>query len=301
MTTRLASRLSDRTGIGVRDVERIIATAPFRYKVYPIEKRSGGVRIIAQPAREVKALQTSAVEELHGLLPVHHAAQAYVKNGGIRKNASIHVSNSYLLKLDFKNFFPSIHPEDFQTHLAKYAANVFLADEVSQLSRLLFWRPRGTESYRLSIGAPSSPFISNTLMYEIDAQLTDACAAEGIKYSRYADDLAFSSNVAHALDALADSVRSILRTAAYPRLRLNRQKTVFASRRGRRVITGVVLSSTGTVSLGRERKRTIRAMAHKQKIGQLSELDQLKLRGFLAFANDIEPAFAEGIRSKYLN
>jgi hypothetical protein len=55
------------------------------------------------------------------------------------------------------------------------------------------------------------------------------------------------------------------------------------------------------VSLGRERKRTIRAMAHKQKIGQLSELDQLKLRGFLAFANDIEPAFAEGIRSKYLN
>ena len=93
---------------------RVIRSAPHRYKTYPIEKRGGkGVRIIAQPAREVKRIQYWVLENVLATLPVHPAATAYETGSTILANAKIHAPNPYLLKLDFADFFPSITANDF--------------------------------------------------------------------------------------------------------------------------------------------------------------------------------------------
>jgi len=88
----------------------LINTAPFRYKYHYVEKRGGrGLREIAEPAKEVKFLQRLLIEkELHEL-PLHPAAVAYRRGGSIFQHAHPHAAGKYLLKLDFKNFFPSLN------------------------------------------------------------------------------------------------------------------------------------------------------------------------------------------------
>ena len=88
-------------------VEHLMQSAPHRYKVYDIPKRSGhGMRTIAQPAREVKRLQYWVLANCLADVPVHEAATAYREGLNTRSNAEVHVRNPYLLKLDFRNFFP---------------------------------------------------------------------------------------------------------------------------------------------------------------------------------------------------
>ena len=91
---------------------RFSSTSPHRYKVYTIPKRNGkGIRTIAHPSKELKYIQRILFKVLRKLLPVHQSAMAYKKGVGIKDNAAAHVRNSYLLKMDFNNFFPSITPE----------------------------------------------------------------------------------------------------------------------------------------------------------------------------------------------
>jgi len=77
----------------------LIQSAPHRYKVYQIPKKSGaGMRTIAQPAKEVKILQYWVIENYFSLLPIHKAATAYVKDKNIRDNCEPHIKNPYFLK-----------------------------------------------------------------------------------------------------------------------------------------------------------------------------------------------------------
>jgi RNA-directed DNA polymerase len=298
----VTSALAAESGLAEPSVAHLIRTAQFRYKVYKVPKRNGsGMRTIAQPSREIKRLQSMSLELFLRPLPVHDAAHAYVRGRGIRTNASAHAKSRYLLKLDFADFFPSIQPEDFAWHINKYLPSMFGPDEVRELGRLLFWLPKGEHQPRLSIGAPSSPFISNSLLFDVDVAISMAARNVGATYTRYADDLTFSTSIAHSLDHMASAVREIVRAAAYPRLTLNEAKTVYASMRGRREVTGMVIANGGAVSLGRDRKRKIRAMYHKHRLGQLNDKEEARLNGLLAFANDIEPQFLERLRRRQQN
>jgi hypothetical protein len=247
----------------------------------------------------VKAIQRLVLVDLQKIFPVHSAAHAYVKGRGIRTNAMRHVHGSFIAKFDFSNFFPSIGPPDLITHIERRAMGRFTAAEIDQLCRIIFWQPKGTKIPRLSIGAPSSPFVSNAIVYDIDIALDQIARNVNAQYTRYADDLTFSTTRAHVLDRLPILVRDVLRGAEYPRLTLNDAKTVFASKKGRREVTGLVINSNNQISLGRTRKRTIRSMAHKRSLGQLDANGQKQLNGLLAFANDIEPSFVRSLRDIY--
>jgi RNA-directed DNA polymerase len=102
-----------------KDLERIIATAPARYKVYTIPKRHGGHRIIAQPSRELKMIQRYILYNKLDGCPIHEAAMAYVTGRNIRANAERHRAENVILKLDFKDFFPSIKVRDWEKLCAK--------------------------------------------------------------------------------------------------------------------------------------------------------------------------------------
>lgn len=105
----LFQRLLARSPFSEHELIVLIATASSRYKVHYIEKRSGrGRRLIAQPTREIKFLQRMLVKHELGALPIHEAAMAYRAGLSIADHARPHAGGRYLLKLDFKDFFPSI-------------------------------------------------------------------------------------------------------------------------------------------------------------------------------------------------
>jgi RNA-directed DNA polymerase len=272
-------------------LQTIIRTAPLRYKVFFIPKRKGGQREVAQPAREVKAIQRWLISRLSTALPLHESATAYRKGASIRENASRHVHSEYVLKMDFRNFFPSILMSDVVSHLARRCSAEYDSSAMRLIAYACTWAPHRQGPLRLCIGAPSSPLLSNSLLFEFDELASRQAAERGAIYTRYADDLTFSTSVPGVLSSFPNMVRGLLDQLAYPRLVINEEKTVFASRAGRRVITGVTLTNDRRLSIGRERKRTIRAMYHHMLRGTLDDDGQQELRGLIAFAEDIEPGF----------
>lgn len=287
-------RIQSDFSLSTRDVRVLLFTAAYRYKLHYIEKRHGrGKRLIAQPTAEIKLLQRWAVEKYVTQLPIHKAATAYRSGVSIKDHAAVHAANRYLLKLDFQDFFPSILGTHFLMHLKSHMK--ISEEDANLLMRLLFRFDREMQDYVLSIGAPSSPAVSNTVMYDFDNALTNFCKAHDIIYTRYADDLALSTSKPKVLDDTFQFVKQLCREMPYPRLQLNDAKTVFTSKKHRRQLTGLILTNEGKASLGREKKRLIRSMAHRFSLNQLSQDQILHLRGLLAFAFSIEPIFFSSI------
>ncbi|MEM6828539.1 MAG: retron St85 family RNA-directed DNA polymerase [Pseudomonadota bacterium] len=289
--SRVLSFLSKHSGLSTSDVRSIIKRAPRSYKFFQIPKRTKGVREIAQPAREVKALQRLFVRGLDRL-PIHESATAYRRGKSIVHNAELHASPSGIIKkYDFKDFFPNIRSADWEAYCD---ANTIFVDPIDiELSTdLLFHRPkRNSERLILAIGAPSSPWLSNVLMHDFDTAIAQRVKQDHIVYSRYADDLTFSAPRTGHLTRVDSALKAVLREIQSPRLRLNSAKTVTATTKYKRVVTGLVLTTEGSVSVGRERKRLIRAMLHHAATDRLDGEGIEKLRGLLAFALSVEPSY----------
>jgi len=194
--------------------------------------------------------------------------------------------------MDFKNFFPSILMADITRHIETHCGKHYDESEIKLISYVCTWAPNRQGPLRLCIGAPSSPLLSNSLMFDFDMRMSSAAAADGVTYTRYADDLVFSSHRSGVLSSYPKLVSEIVESLPYPRLELNDKKTVLASRAGRRVVTGVTLTADKQISIGRARKRQIRAMYHRMILGKLSPDERQELAGLIAFADDIEPGFA---------
>lgn len=291
--------LSKKLVIDTEELKVFINTAPYRYKVYSIPKRNGkGVRIIAQPTDVLKVMQRMVLESFLSSLPIHECATAYRNGIGIKDNAEAHARNQYLLKMDFSDFFPSMGPDDLIAHIKKHKGLISREDTYA-VKKLFFWARKKDPTHRLSIGAPSSPFISNTLLYEFDCMIQAQCLGLGITYTRYADDLTFTTNSKGVLFGVPEIVTSICKKIEYPSLKVNIEKTVVSSKRNNRHVTGLVISNDNKVSLGRGRKRYIRSLIHKYSLGGMPNDEVLALKGLLSFAKHIEPDFYQATIKKY--
>lgn len=269
------------------NLKSLIGSAPKRYKMYKIPKRKQGeFRTIAQPSREVKKVQYWLLENVLKDLPVHEAATANQKGQSIRKNAEIHKSNRFLLKLDFRDFFPSLRAVDFELYLKKLDPS-FPLEDIELLSKALFWKSPSSGELVLSIGAPTSPRLSNLMLYDFDRKIFDYCKAASVIYTRDADDMTFSTNIPGTPIKVEKKVQRICRSMASPYLRLNAKKTVYCSKKNRRRVTGLIISNEGKISLGREKKRLISATLHRFLNGRLDNDEISHLKGLLAYAHDV--------------
>lgn len=300
MMNQLRENILSTFSILPNELNRLILTAPHRYKVFYIpKKKTGLLREIAQPAQELKVIQSWLVNYLSKHLPIHDCAVAYRLNRGIKHNALRHVGKKFVLKMDLENFFPSIGQKDIEKHISKYSGDKLSADDVSDICRIVLWSPKNRRGRHLCIGAPSSPFISNSIFYDLDSAIDDYCRDHEVTYTRYADDLTFSTNHENILNVIERFVYKVIGEADYPTLSVNKAKTVHTSK-GRGIsVTGVVITPTGKLSIGRERKRIIRASIHHFLAQKLSFDEIQKLNGLLAFSQDIEPEFIEGMKLKY--
>lgn len=276
----------------------ILEQAPLMYKVYQIPKRSFGMRTIAQPTPLLKSLQRAFLDNYP--LPVHNSATAYKIGLSIKSNAKRHLHSRYLLKLDLYSFFNSITPNIFWQEWSHHF-ELPTDNDKKHIENLLFWAHRRSlnSSLILSIGAPSSPSVSNFIMYRFDEELHKYCKELNITYTRYADDLTFSTNVRKALFVIPDRVAMLLNELFDGKININKRKTVFASKAHNRHVTGICLSNENKLSLGRSKKRYLKHLVHQFQLALLTPDEIQHLQGWLAHANNIEPSFLDSLRKKY--
>lgn len=281
------------------DIIKFSNSAPYRYKVYQIPKRNSlKKRTIAQPSKELKFIQKLLYQILGKELPVHKSAFAYQKYIGIKQNAEQHVKNRFLLKMDFKNFFPSVNPELFFIEIEHYGIELDKVDK-SLLTNLIFRKPYRKGGLELSIGAPISPLISNFVMYRFDDFISIKCNEMNVKYTRYADDLTFSSNCKDILFEIPGIVEKALFDIYKGNIVINKSKTIFSSKAHNRHVTGITLSNDDSLSIGRNKKRILSASLHYYTLGRLTKEEIQKLKGYLAFSFYIEPNLESKLIRKY--
>lgn len=297
-TQSLIHKCALATGLTVNEVAKIAIIGPKRYKVYQIPKRSGGMRTICHPSRELKALQYVFLREILADLPIHESATAYKVGSSIKNNASRHLSSRIILKLDFESFFPSIKV----AHWVAYAKAMFphwTANDIKFSAYVMFWGAGGYQPVCLSIGAPTSPLLSNAMMFQFDGVLSNFAHENGLVYTRYADDITISSAGHLDKDAIMAKIKLAMDLIDYPKLKLNVAKTKLASKSTSRRVTGLVIANDGSLSLGRDRKRMISSMVHHAINGKSDVTTIAHLAGLLSFAHDVEPSFIAALCRKY--
>lgn len=285
-----------RFGLSQSEFSSFIQTCPYRYKTYPIKRRhSEKKRIISQPSRELKAIQRYVITSfLEQRLPIHDAAKAYRRGVNITDNAKPHLANAYLLKMDFSDFFPSIKGEDFKAYLRNHE---LVEEGEARILEMLFFKVNDIGELRLSIGSPGSPLISNALMYDFDKTVSDMANKENVAYTRYSDDITFSTNEQNLLFDWPHKIQQILKNQTLPILFLNDKKTIFSSKRHNRHVTGITITNDGEMSVGRSQKRALRSQVHNAH--ELNSEAIAILRGHIAFTDQVEPGFIEKLKKKY--
>lgn len=292
----LLERLQKHTGLPRSLLERYAETASKRYRVYTIEKRNGDPRKIEHPSREIKAIQRWLIRALIRNMPVHEASTAYSKGSSIRKNAEHHVRSRYTVRLDFEDFFPSFSG----AHVIAYLEKVY--DDpgmVLSTDDLAFVRRIVCRHDALTIGAPTSPGLTNAMMFKFDKALADWCTARELIYTRYADDLFISAWAPNALAGVEVKAAELAATFPYAELALNREKTAHLSRKYRRSITGLIITPEQTLSIGRDKKNHLKSAVYAYSKGKLQPEERSRTAGLISFVRDVEPAFYETLLRKY--
>jgi RNA-directed DNA polymerase len=266
---------------------------------YPRGK--GGTRRIAQPSRELKAVQRFVVQRKLTAFPVHGAATAYVKGRNIFENAVVHRDSRAILKLDFSEFFPSIVVRDWERFATANPVEGIKQRDMALYSKILFWgvHKKSKVPRCLSVGAPSSPTLSNILLFELDTALAAKAVEFDVAYTRYADDITASADSVEKLRDFEAATRRTIKSLGRPKLTLNEGKCGLYLKGQRRMVTGLIITPTHTVSIGRERKRLISAMLHRASLARLGRKEMGHLKGLLGFCLATEPTFVERMRAKY--
>jgi RNA-directed DNA polymerase len=232
------------------------------YKRWTIKKRRGsGTRSIDAPRSTLYRLQKSLSSVLMEAYSPRGATHGFVQSRSIMTNAAPHVGRRFVLNVDIKDFFPSIHIGRVRGLFMSDPFNC--PDEVATvLAQIccLDGRP--------PIGAPTSPVVSNMICRRLDRQLSDLARRRGCRYSRYADDLTFSTNRTSFPTALAEVDESNVVTLGAELTRMveanwffiNPGKTRLQSVHDRQVVTGIKVNMRPNVD--RRYIRRIRAMLH---------------------------------------
>lgn len=292
-------KVSTFLGISIQKLISESRNTPRRYKVFHIEKRKKGeFREIAQPTKKLKEIQRWIVSNIINTLPIHKAATAYKNNSSLIENVNPHIGNTHILKLDFLDFFNNIKGEDFAYLLKK---NGFSYIDTLILSRYLLWRKdRSSETLCLSVGAPSSPYLSNAIMYEFDSSVNDFCSSKNICYTRYADDVTLSASDKNLLLEAENFLKNYISKNKHPNLKLNHDKRVLISENGCKKITGLVIRDNIDITTSKAFRKKIRAgLYNLENSNEITPSDVRKLLGQIAFLKSIDKKSYEKLISKH--
>ena len=265
------------------------------YLEFEIAKATGGTRRIAAPRPGLRAAQRVILEKLLNKLPVHDACHGFVAKRSIVSNARPHVGAAVIVKMDLRDFFPTIH----YRRVAGFFRLLGYGHEVARLfAGLLTHRPKlddGRVAWPgvLPQGAPTSPALANQIAGRLDSRLSGLATKTGARYTRYADDLTFSFALEPevSLGRFCWWVDQICGQEGFAE---NSAKRRILRQSNQQRVTGVVVNSQ--LSVPRAARRRFRATLHNCRKNGLAaearEHDDMAsyLRGFAAFVTMVQPS-----------
>jgi RNA-directed DNA polymerase len=324
------NHLAERVGVPYGTLRLIVARQRDPYRRFTIRKRSGGRRAIRVPEAALMRLQRWLVAYVLNPLPVHPSSFAFKPGSSIIGCAARHCGARWLVKMDIAGFFHSI--SEIQVY------RVFLALGYQrlvafELARLTTFARSKTFQYRsprwqtlkkrerisdyshphlgfLPQGAPTSPMLSNLVMREVDEQIATASGTAGLTYTRYSDDLTFSTrdesfNRANATKFIGEVTRILVRVGLYPQAR----KTVIVPPGGRKIVLGLLVHED-LPHLPREFRDRLRM--HVYYLEKVGPVEHAKARGFetvwglknhirglIDFSRMIDPTYGDALLERF--
>ena len=229
-----------------------------RYRQFYIKKKSGGERMITAPRNRSFKLLLHYVNELFSALytPSDYA-MGFAEGRSVVTNAEKHKGQNYVFNIDLKDFFPSIDQARVWKRLQLKPFNFpgEIANVLAGLCAMKTDEEDGTVRYVLPQGAPTSPIITNMICGTLDRRLAGLARRFGLTYTRYADDISFSSmhNVYQVDGEFRKELRRIIEGQHFT---INDKKTRLQKRGSRQEVTGIVVSDK--INVTKDYVRSIR-------------------------------------------
>jgi RNA-directed DNA polymerase len=224
------------------------------YIKFFIPKRKGKPRAISQPNKELMRIQRrlniylqaiysfQVPDCVHGFIP-----KTSTHKRSIISNASAHIGKKHILSVDLKDYFQSIKASRIKTIFTSWG----LSNEISTALTLLC-----VYEGCLPTGAPTSPVLANICTYELDQRLIQFSKERNITYTRYADDLTFSSNI-YFYQEIISYISILIQECKF---QINTEKLRLTGNNKKQKVTGIIVNEK--LSVDRTLKKKIRARLH---------------------------------------
>ena len=289
------NQLADFLGIQRKTLTYVLfeARAESFYSSFDIPKKDGTLRSINASTGVLKTIQrklTDALYEYQTLIRKENGikaniSHAFEKNKSIISNAKIHKNKRFIFCIDLNNFFNTFH---FGRVFGYFLSNRYfkspkeVAVTIAQIACYNGVLPQG---------APSSPIIANLICQMLDVHVLKIAKKYKLDYTRYADDLTFSTNNKEFLDKKDEFYEALKNEIDKSGFSINEEKTRLIYRDSRQMVTGLVVNHK--INVPRDFYRTTRAMLHalyttgEFKVnGENGTIAQLE--GRLSFIDQIE-------------
>ena len=263
-------------GVGAAELKKIWYYRQRMYQHFSIAKGPSKVRMISAPDDRLKFLQRKLADKLTDLYRPRNPVHGFVAERSVKTNALTHLNRRFVVNIDLKDFFPTISQKRVDGLLSSLGIDARVAEIVARICCTAGHLPQG---------APSSPVLSNMICFRLDKRLMDFAKEARCIYTRYADDITFSSHQPPIVlfDAKLPPAGRFLPDLFAPRLRdviqqngfvINSEKTHYADRHSRRIVTGV-------------------------KVNELLNVDRRYVRNIRAALYSIETLGIQGAEKKY--
>lgn len=261
---------------------------PQEYHEFTVPKRDGTPRTISAPSAALKAAQKRLLFMLDTSVGLPDYVSGFRRGKGLWDNARAHANKKVVVNIDVEDFFPSFT----EAKVEKALKGMGLANEteIPELVRLTTYRGS------LPQGAPTSPFIANFGFVPVDeAILALLKKYDGnVGYTRYADDITFSSDDSKIVNAIR-----IIEDGILPRFgfRAKKKKTCVYRDHTRQTVTGLVVNNKKP-RISRERYMKLRSLVWKELCGKPA-VPVGTLKGHLAFFRDVDRAGYAKLRKSF--
>lgn len=220
------------------------------YKAFFIPKKNGGMREISAPVRMLKSFQTYVNRLLQAFYDAPDCVTGFVPEKSVVDNAGHHLGMRFVFNTDLKDFFPSITQARVWGVLkAKpFSFPESVASAIAGLSCIeVPGGDDGKPKHILPQGSPCSPILTNIICRNLDRRLNGVARRFQLRYSRYADDITFSSDH-YVYSDDGEFVTELRRVVEGQDFHLNDKKTRLQMRGERQEVTGLVVSDRANVT-----------------------------------------------------
>jgi RNA-directed DNA polymerase len=306
---------------------------PHAYRTFMLAKSgtpSRGFRMISIPRAELKHVQRWICNNVLAIEKPHFASKAYAPESTLVEAVEAHLGCRWLIKLDLHSFFDSVPETSVYRVFKEIGYQPLVAMELARICTRPSpdtqwrahprWRTRRPERYikvkgytakrlgYLPQGAPTSPMLSNLVMKAFDEDLTTMAAKLGFSYTRYADDLAFSTKAMCNRIGCSALVTNAYKLIAKHGLAPNLSKTSITPPGGRKLLLGLLIDGEKPRLTKDFRENLSRHLYFIDKFGIHSHAARREfesiyglrrhLFGLAYYARQIDPTYGQTVLSR---